>query len=210
MVRVYVQAWFTAPQAVAAPRNDLMLLKKLHAYKSVHKQVSAAACASLLYHSWYLNEIWLGMAVFDESLSDEEKADIVRAMHNKDSDEEPSRKRDHIQLNTVDSLTLADLATKNSMNFFTVLDVNKDFLEYPVAEWASRDDYIESRKIVSHLKVVNDIAERGVKLFKDFNKALTKNETSFQNVLVSVQSHRKSRPDFQKKNLVSKFQKDTL
>lgn len=40
IVMLYVEAWFTAPKAVAAPNHDLEFLKKLYRYKEIDKRIS--------------------------------------------------------------------------------------------------------------------------------------------------------------------------
>ena len=40
--RVYVKAWYTAPLSVAAPNNDLQLLKSLLEYSSINSAISKA------------------------------------------------------------------------------------------------------------------------------------------------------------------------
>jgi hypothetical protein len=55
--------------------------------------------------------------------------------------------------------------------------------------------------MVKKLKVVNDIAERGVKLIKDYNECLTKNEEQKQFILQIVSDYRRRFPDCNKKTL---------
>lgn len=47
---------------------------------------------------------------------------------------------------------------------------------------------------MKHIKVVNDIAERGVKLFQDFNKLITNDEEEKQLLLQIVEANRKKVP----------------
>lgn len=51
------------------------------------------------------------------------------------------------------------------------------------------------------LTVVNDCAERGVKLIEDFNKLLTKDEEDLQFLLQVVSSYREKFPSHAKKDL---------
>lgn len=60
-------------------------------------------------------------------------------------------------------------------------------------------------QIVDGLCVVNDHAERAVKLIQDYNQILTKDETSYQNLLLTVSDHRKSTPDLTKSTMAKKF-----
>ncbi|CAH0552813.1 unnamed protein product [Brassicogethes aeneus] len=54
------------------------------------------------------------------------------------------------------------------------------------------DDYLSL--CVVKLRVVNDIAERGVKLFEEHNQLITKNEDEKQDLLQIVEANRKSVP----------------
>ena len=59
--------------------------------------------------------------------------------------------------------------------------------------------------MVNALPVVNDNAERGVKLAQDYNRSVTRKEESYQHLLLTVQSHRKSVPDSKKKTLQKEY-----
>jgi len=50
-------------------------------------------------------------------------------------------------------------------------------------------------QIVDNLTVVNDHAERAVKLTQDFNQILTQDEKAYQNVLLTVADHWKTMPN---------------
>ena len=80
-----------------------------------------------------------------------------------------------IQLRDVSDMSLGDLATKRTMYFFKILELSSDFLTHPVSEWSRRDDYKKAQNVALHLKVVNDHAERAVKLMSDYNRCVTKN-----------------------------------
>jgi len=56
------------------------------------------------------------------------------------------------------------------------------------------------KKTVESLKVVNDIAERGVSLISSVNSVLTNQEEQKQFLLQAVEKHRHLYPDPNKKN----------
>jgi len=58
-----------------------------------------------------------------------------------------------------------------------------EFLHKNSEIWSNIDSYIEAKNILHHLSVINDAAERGVNLMKDFNTKFTKNENQKQYVL---------------------------
>ena len=86
-----------------------------------------------------------------------------------------------------------------------MLDIDTEFFNYSPDEWLDRASYKAAREVVTHLRVVNDGAERAVRLFTCYNKTVTKKEESQQNLLVSVHAFRKSKPDNKKVTLIDKY-----
>ena len=60
----------------------------------------------------------------------------------------------------------------------------------------------KGRKFVANIEVVNDAAERGVKLHSDYAVILTENEEQRASLLHAVEKHRKQYVDFKKSTLV--------
>ena len=77
------------------------------------------------------------------------------------------------------------------MLFFDILELPKTFLERPVETWKDDQTFKVACNTVNALTVVNDGAERGVKLIQDFNEILTKDEGQKQFLLQVIQEHRK-------------------
>ncbi|XP_053946971.1 uncharacterized protein LOC128855809 [Anastrepha ludens] len=86
------------------------------------------------------------------------------------------------------------LITENSINLFERFNINPAFLNENAAEWHLNPKYIEGKKILDNINVVNDTAERGVKLMEEFNNSFTKNENQKQFVLQVVEKYRKTYP----------------
>ena len=73
-----------------------------------------------------------------------------------------------------------------------------------MSTWKERLDYNDACKTVHALKVVNDCAERAVRLATDFNEVLTKSDQQRQLLYQVVEHHRKLVPTTAtKKQLVS-------
>jgi hypothetical protein len=206
IIRVYARGWYSCTSSVEAPSNDLKFLKELLEYEKVHKVIAKVAQKRFTYHLWYLSEELVSFSVFDENLSDSERAGIVDGILHREGSEDPPKKR-AIDMREVRTMSLKDLSTTCSLNFFTILGIDTGFFEVPVSEWGARNDYQAGRLIATHLRVVNDHAERGVKLMSDYNRSVTKNEESFQHLLVNVEQHRRSIPDYKKSTLIKKYDK---
>ncbi|KAE8739222.1 hypothetical protein FOCC_FOCC015274 [Frankliniella occidentalis] len=85
---------------------------------------------------------------------------------------------------------LSDPFTGNSANFFLALGLEMDFLKKDPSEWPNQSDYQVAYDLVRTLQVTNEVAERGVALTKPM-LGLTKNESSFQNLLLVTHHDRK-------------------
>jgi hypothetical protein len=207
IVRVYVKVWFSAPDTVAAPRNDLQLLKDLKAYEQVNKKVALAAQVRFQFHSWYLTEVNVGLALFDEELSFGIRNALVQKMLQGSISAHEPPKKIAVDFKSVLNLELLDLVSGNTLRLFYILNVKTDFLQVPAEQWAGREDYELCKRIVTHLCSVNDTGERAVKLMKDYNLLTNKNEDSFQKMLLSVHDLRKALPgkDKTKQALVKKY-----
>jgi len=83
------------------------------------------------------------------------------------------------------------------------LQINSSFLHLPIAEWWNTNDaYRVSAENVKAINVVNDAAERGVKLATDFVDT-AQSDKHFQNILQVVENDRQRNPNLRvKKNLM--------
>jgi len=70
--------------------------------------------------------------------------------------------------------------------------------------WNENDQ--KSKELVNNINVVNDIAERGIKLIKDYNnKLLTKNEDQKQYLLQVVSEYRQQFPNCKQSTLSNNY-----
>ena len=61
------------------------------------------------------------------------------------------------------------------------------------------------RKFARTVKLVNDVAERGVKLANDYCNCLTKDSEERKKLIMVVQNHRRSYPKLRKMDLVKRI-----
>lgn len=206
IIKFYIKVWYSAPLSVTAPNTDFELLKNLIKFEIVNKPVAQAARKKLSGHLWYISEELVALALFDESISIDVKEKMVKAMTDR-----PSVRGDANRLvikeKEIESLITKDVSqfvSRKSANLFTQLEVSSDFLHIPPHEWPGNKNFEDARTVVKNLKVVNDMAERGVALMEEFNQRFTTDEEQMQFVLQTVQAHRKKYPDCTKKLLSSR------
>jgi len=73
-----------------------------------------------------------------------------------------------------------------------------NFLDLDLKLRNENDQYKKGKQLVNNLYVVNDIAERGVKLIEDYNTLLTKNEDQKQYLLQVMSEYRQQFLDCKK------------
>ena len=152
--------------------------------------VAKAATTAFGRHLWYLSEILIGFAFFDDDVTVEEKRKMVIALKEKDGLEEPPKRiaplLEHM------AKYLSDFVTKATRRFFNLLNLSDEILDIDPACWMNNDVYRASQAVVDSVKVVNDLAERGVALIQEFNSSITRNEEQKQFLLQVIEDHRKS------------------
>ncbi|XP_044587995.1 uncharacterized protein LOC123267437 [Cotesia glomerata] len=200
----YLKAWYTAPCAIAAPNNDLTLIKELISYKKFNNTISRACSEKLADHLWYLNNELSVLSLFDETVSVETKRRIVHALKNCETNE-TTTSRFIIDKKNLESLLNKDLSqfvSMRSINLFKSFDLSYDFIDEDVTLWPQNLNYKRNLEYFEKLRVVNDVAERGVALIEQYNRCLTKNEEQLQYLLQVVTEHRKRYPNCNKNNFI--------
>ena len=62
IVRIYVKAWFMAPNPIVSSNHDLHFLQLLDQYETVNKSIANATRKKFADHLWYLSEELVGFA----------------------------------------------------------------------------------------------------------------------------------------------------
>lgn len=206
IVLFYVKSWFTAPSAIKAPKHDLELLQNLIKYKKINADVSNAASLKLSGHLWYLSEDLSALSLFDDTVSLQTKEKIIHALKEREgTDIVPKRvsiKPSDLELWL--EKDISDFVTKKSLFLFRQFDMPCDFMDVNPEFWNEDQSFNKCREVLYHLRVVNDVAERGVALIEEYNSLLTKDEEQRQYILQVVKYHREQFPDCQK-NTLSQF-----
>lgn len=197
---VYTKHWLQASKGVDAPANDLQLIKELKEFEEINEAVSVKTLTTFQNHYWYLTEEVAVFALFSNKVTATEKRQITQKL----------KKYNCLQTlpkgvptfpEVTNSTKISSLIGQNSWLLFTSLKLETNWMSDPVNKWEQNSDFQTALKFVKTAKVVNDTAERGVKLMQDFSKSVTKSESDKQNLLQNVESHRKKMPNFKKSSM---------
>jgi hypothetical protein len=104
---------------------------------------------------------------------------------------------------TIYQSQLSDFVSQQTRQLFTTLDIPQNFLTKSPDKWNSDNNYIAGQQKVRSLKVVKDVAERGVALIQTFNGVLTIQEEQKQFLLQVVEKHRRDFPNANKSTLTA-------
>lgn len=197
----YVPVWLTSSLGRDAPVNDLNFWKALIKFKSYDEDIACVAIAALERHMWYLTEELSPLSIFSNKISDQEKSLIAKQIIKCKSEYIAEQSMGQPTFPTVTVNTkLKDLIGPKSWLLFSLFkDVS--WLKTSAKNWNKDKKYTEMKDFISQLKVVNDLAERGVKLMSDYSTIVTNNEEQKQCLLQTVEDHRKKYPDFMKKTM---------
>ena len=93
--------------------------------------------------------------------------------------------------------------TTNTASFFNTIGMSSNSLHLSVENWPQIKSFCIAKRVVNNFKVINDVAERGVKLMEDYNKLLTNNEEQKQYLLQGFSDYRKKLNDKPKRNIIA-------
>lgn len=204
VVTIYVKYWFSCPSACSAPKNDLQMLKDIKKYERVNKNVAKVALKKILGHLWYISEELVAFAFFDDQLNPEIRQRMASALQNDGLEHSPKRVTlSSTDINLISEKELDHFVTSNTMKFFEIMNIPSSFLQKSVELWSDDPEYKAAKDVVNSMRVINDIAERGVALIEEFNKLITVNEEQKQYLLLVVKDFRKKYPNAKKSTLVS-------
>ena len=161
------------------------------------------------HHLWYLTEEMIPLALFSEKVPATEKQALATKLPTVKPDEEmvtPSNlygtgfQKPMFPENITEATTLADLAGKDSWFTMHTLQLDDSFLADSVDTWPQSPAFQTSAVNVRAINVVNDAAERGVKLSSDYLLAARSDE-HYQNILQVVEQDRRMKPNLRKRKL---------
>lgn len=146
----------------------------------------------------------------EEEIESEEEEASDESEQDDDDDGESIRTVRHIKKieftfknikEQIASKDLSDFVTSKTKFFFQRFKLPQDFLKHLPHTWSDRDDYQQALITVQKLNVVNDTAERGVKMVQEYNRTLCRNDEELQYLIQVVSDYKKKYPSHAKSML---------
>ena len=164
--------------------------------------MARAVKVSILRHSWYLSEQLVVFALFYNGVDAEIRAEMATTLHNipRPVAFPVGKPGFPLALLRAGTATLPQLVGPNSWLLFHLLGDDGGWLTLPPEQWAGNPQYARLCDHVSHLAVVNDAAERGVKDIQDYANA-ARDGTHRGDIILVSGSHRLKMRDFLKNEM---------
>ena len=199
-VSYYVPMFLTASRGADAAVNDLKLFKSLDNFKNIDKELAVQAQKTLCDHLWYLTPTTVLFSLFSKKISVEDKSRIASRLLTMPRNA-PIKFGKPVFPTLKVNTQLWDLVSSESWQFFDIVRISSDWLTLPPAEWSKSEDFKIGEHFVNTTKVVNDTAERGVRLASDYIGILTMDSVMRQKVFQVVEWDRRQRPDRKKSTI---------
>jgi hypothetical protein len=192
----------TCSIAADAPVNDLVLIKALTKYnKQEDQDVGTASLHVLSRHTWYLTPKLMPLALLSSKLPAQSKAASIQPQELALG--KPQLPKIPGSVSEALKMTLAPLASPRSLTIFQLLKISDaSWLRSRPSQWNNNNDYQKFKAFVDNLLVTNNCAERGVALTSDYIKAVTKDERRSQQLLQTVEQHRRQVPNVKKTTII--------
>ena len=179
-----------------APYNDLKAIQTAYGLRKVSKNIGNALLLSMGRHTWYLTPQLCVLSFGDKEVPSETKLRMLLALIEFEEPNEFQRcKLSNVQIG--ETTELPELISEQSYLLFKHFKISRASIK----EWLNNSLYtidvfnhpqlLDFIAWIKNISVVNDGAERKIKLIKDFLSA-TRYEDHLQNVLFVVKKSRKN------------------
>jgi hypothetical protein len=171
--------------ASAAPVEDLQYFFLMNQYRQHDEQLADAVILSCKRHLWYLCEELVALCIFNKNLHPLWRAALARKLFETPRPSVFSPAKPGFPSIDGDECILSFIGPRSWL-IFHLLKMSReqvDWMQLPVEYWDRMTYYRQVESFVNNLPVINDAAERGVKLvtdFKDFTQDPSRQEDLFQ------------------------------
>lgn len=169
-IKAYIKFWFQTSFARLAPNNDILFIKQVLALKSTIPKIVESVSNKLVNHLWYLNNVNVALAFFDENVSNQTKRQMVQRLNQpvlSNLDNNPLR-LSIADISELKNLSLPKLTSIRTKTCFRIVGIDTDFLKLDPKHWKNNMQFRNAQEKVNNLTCVNDSAERAIALYQKY------------------------------------------
>ena len=178
--------WFLKSSiSQSAPRMDIEIIAQMNVYQEYDAVTSKAVLKALQLQAWYLNPFMVAMTLADDDANIDDRCSIAKKLLETEVPTTFTVGKPTFP-NIHKDLKLVDLVDQDTWFLFHVQGMEQDdrhkWLGEDVARWYDDPDYRAFERFIKKIDVVNDRAERGVKLIQEFISS-SRTEEDLQDLL---------------------------
>ena len=159
--------------------------------KSEDPTIADSAFNKLSLHQWYLTQETVAFSFFSQHflLTNEIKESMAFQLLSISPSDEFRRGISVFKRNIDRCSKLCDFIGPETWFIFECLRMDKDWLYDKPEQWTTHESFKKGQNFVANIKVVNDAAERTVKLYSHYAAILTENEEQRASLWQVVEKH---------------------
>lgn len=199
----YTKCFLRSRIACFAPLDDFNFLKAMIWYKEDCSDIATYALKSCKRHLWYLTEELVILAIFNEELSSFTRSLLARKLFSTTRPTTFTLGKPKFPVFQLEPPFLVSLIGPRSWLLFSLMGLSNsqiDWLQLPVEYWGLLENYRNIKSFINQLEVVNDCAERGIKIITDF-KDVCRNDEQLGYLIQTIEHHRQRVSSLEKRNL---------
>ncbi|EFX81099.1 hypothetical protein DAPPUDRAFT_317765 [Daphnia pulex] len=203
------EAFLKSRLSTISPAVDLKYLSLMQLYKQENLAAATVAIKSVHNHLWYLTEEAQVLSIFDSELDSALRQRLVEKLLTipRPKSYAPGKPK-FPKINSAGTIIdypnpLTTFLGPRSWLLFSLLNLGDecfDWMYTPVDSWKNMAGYKKIEKIVRSFEVVNDYAERTIKLISDFKDTVVK-VTDQEYLFQVIEDHRTHFTSFNKSSL---------
>ena len=175
-VGVYFSSWFLrCAIAPDAPYLTLLSFKQMLDYSEYDPGLAFTVLDSILKHTWYLTEEWVVACLVDDNCPEKERKAVARSLHKTPRADQFEPQKPNLPVEfwpkSGKMTSLSTLVGPRSWLLPHLLGLSAEdmaWLNLDIQHWSLTSGFQRFSAIIKKMLVVNDPAERGVKLVQDF------------------------------------------
>ena len=209
-VGLFYGQWFLrTAMSASAPYLDLTHFEQMQKYRkmgNIRAKIARTCMVSMARHTWYLDPSLVVMSLVDDNLPDSDKQAMAKKLSKIDRPEVFEKGKPKLGLLKINSRkvpSMASLIKPKSWLMFSLLDMTDDdvnWLKKDVSDWPEDQGFVKFKEFVNGLTVVNDPAERSIKLVQEFVNTCQDEELR-QDLMLAVSENRKVNKVYKKSDL---------
>lgn len=199
----YTKTFLRSRIACFAPIDDFNFFKAMFWYKEECVDIANSALKSCSRHCWYLTEELVIIAIFNEDLSCFTRSLLARKLFNTPKPKSFIIGKPKFPVFVSELPLLSSLIGPRSWLLFSLMGLTNcqtDWLQLPPEYWGVLENYRSLKSFINRLEVVNDSAERGIKIISDY-KDVCRNNDQLEYVIQTVEHHRQRVSSLDKNSL---------